>query len=64
MEDVWQVLLQYFFIDKFAGHADQFEKSLVAFNAVFMFLKTLLFVKCLAASKEVFLYETYINKIY
>ena len=44
MEDVWQILLQYFFVDKFSGQSAD-AKQLVAYNAVFMLIRALFFVK-------------------
>ena len=52
MEDFWQVGIQYFYVDKFAAQTDSFGRSLIVFNAVFMLLRIVLYIKCLIPLAE------------
>ena len=45
MEDMVQSIFQYFYIEKLAGSVGAFGTALIVINAVFMLLKSILFLK-------------------
>ena len=45
MEDMVQSILQYFYIEKLAGSVGAFGTALIVVNAMFMLLKSILFLK-------------------
>ena len=44
LEDLGQSILQYFYIEKLAGSANEFEVTLISVNAVFMVVKSVMYV--------------------
>ena len=51
MEDMVQSILQYFYIEKLAGSVGAFGTALIVINAVFMLLKSILFLKIVGRFK-------------
>ena len=45
LEDLGQSILQYFYIEKLAGSASEFGVALISINAVFMVVKSVMYVK-------------------